>query len=126
MNFSENYFLEDIEAVCNECNNPFKQDMPYNNELVAFDCDDNITRYLPIYGNNGYIELMRNLGVDVCNIRQQDIVLFEESYSKKLPYSIKLRGRIKCPFCGSNNCTVKSREIKEKPKGQWVKLYING
>jgi len=125
---ADNYCIDQLQCVCEECKNKFLDYFPTNYELVCFSLDDGKKIFLPTYGKYGYLDLLSKL---VDGWKQTDaitkIVLdkFLRELQKIIPNKVVM-DKAKCTVCGSYNIRVINRQTKLNLKVDWLEIDKNG
>lgn len=122
--YANNYCVDQLQCVCEECKTIFLDYFPANYELVCFSLEDGKKKFLPTYGKYGYLDLLSKL---VDGWKQTDaitkIVLdnFLQKLQKIIPYKVVM-DKTKCTVCGSYNIRVINRQTKLSPKVDWLEI----
>ena len=119
------YCVEKLECSCNNCKNVFGDAIPADYELVSFVLPDEEKVFLPTYGENGYLYLLKRL-VPEWN-EKDDITpgisrLFEERINQYTPYKVQTYNKTKCPKCKSEDITISARALMKNASIRWIKI----
>ena len=116
-----------MKYKCQICNMSFIDYIPYNGELVQFECDDKKKRYLPVYGKNGYLDLFKKLidgWSDDKSITEKDTKLFEHKLSEICPYRVALYFKARCPYCSSYKILILQEMIRDNFPVDWIEIQF--
>lgn len=123
--FLEEYCVEKIDCVCQKCQKEFFDIIPFGYELVSFCVEGGERVFLPTYGKNGYLYLLKEL-VPEWNenkeINYTIIRLFENRICKYTPYKITTNNKTLCPQCKSDLIKIFKRTTVENYPVKWMEI----
>lgn len=124
----ENYCIQELECMCNECKNHFYDYMELNYELVCFRDEVGKKYFLPTYGKYGYLYLLEKL-VDEWSAKDEISKKISDKFEKELnkftQNKVKINGRVECPFCKKCNVSINKRNTIAKGPINWLKIDIS-
>ncbi len=121
----DDYSVELLRCGCNNCKKVFTDIVPLGFELVRFDISNKESVFLPTYGLNGYLDLLKKIIPEWSEseeITYRIAKLFEQRLNDYTPYKVKFHNRAQCPECESNDITVFDRKIKNKYPINWLEV----
>ena len=122
-----NITIEKVVCYCENCNYSFSEVLPSNYELVRFKTQSDKYVFLPTYGKNGYIELLKKLVKEWTENKTITPIItkkFEFELNKYTPYKIVFRNIILCPKC-NNKIKVLDRQTEINEQIEWIKIDEN-
>lgn len=124
----ENYSIQELECICNDCNNQFSDYMALNYELVCFEDEVGKKYFLPTYGEYGYLYLLERL-VDEWSANGKITKKITEEFERKInqvtQQNVILCNRVRCPFCKRYNVFIDKRNTIVKGPINWLKIDIS-
>jgi len=124
----EDYCIQELECICNDCKIQFYDYMELNYELVCFKDEVGKKYFLPTYGKYGYLYLLERL-VDEWNENDRITKMVTEKFERKLNeitrYSVTLCNRVSCPVCKQCNVFVAKRNIIKNGSINWLKIDVS-
>lgn len=121
------YCVTEKRYRCRQCGAHFTDRIPVNDELVRFDCGDGLPRFLPTYGEGGYLDWLKRL--TDWEEPQPITVSVSEELMKKLsdrcPCRVSLWKRAsapECPRCHAKESTLESEQVKENTPLGWLEI----
>jgi len=118
---------EEWTCRCTVCGTVFQKNLPADYELVPFSCGDGKTRFLPVYGPGGYLDLLERLVPGWT--RDQAITAkvsgaLERELSRRLPYPVELysRAKLRCPACGGQEFAIEQKQTILNAPIQWLEI----
>ena len=101
----KHYCVEKLMCCCNTCKNEFVDIIPFGYELICFDMASGEKVFLPTYGENGYLDLLKKLVPewnDSKEISFKVSKLFEERINNYTPYKVSYHNKTECMFLSIN------------------------
>lgn len=124
---TENHCIQELECICNDCNNQFSELIPLNYELVCFEDEVGKKYFLPTYGKYGYLDLLDKLVEQWHyneNITKNIVEKFERKLNEITQLKVSMVDGVRCPFCKSENIFICKRNTLEKYPVNWLKIDI--
>lgn len=119
------YCVEKVICSCNNCKNEFADIIPFGYELVCFDKESIEKVFLPTYGENGYLDLLKKL-IPEWNESDEITCIISKKFEEKInyftPYKVVQHNKTICPKCGSTEITISERKIKENYPINWMEI----
>lgn len=124
----ENYCIQELECICNNCNNQFSDYMALNYELVCFEDEVGKKYFLPTYGKYGYLYLLEIL-VDEWSANDKITKKITEEFERKInqftQQNVTFCNRVRCPLCKRYNVFIDKRNTIVKGTINWLKIDIS-
>ena len=119
------YCVEKKRCCCDKCGNQFEEIIPLGFDLVCFESNMGAKVFLPTYGKNGYLELLKKI-VPEWDEKNEISVGIAKTFEKRLnlytPYRVEFYNRTKCPQCGSDRVFVEERIPIENYPIKWITI----
>lgn len=129
----QQYSVRKVFYSCNSCGKSFSVLQPYGNDVVKYVATDGEDeRWLPTYGEGGYLYLMERLLPDF--MQNQEITMaisrrFERVFSplqkmskNGLPFVLFIRAR--CSACGSTDLRTEKESLLNSPPLEWMEYRL--
>ncbi len=119
------YCIERKTCKCNKCNLIFNEHAPLNYESVCFETESGEKFFLPTYGENGYLDLLKKL---VPGWNEKDEITapvcreFIARLNEITPYKVDFQGKTICPGCKSEDIIVVDRCIENECSFKWLEI----
>ena len=120
-----NPVIERVSCYCEKCDHRFVDFIPANDELVRFKTISGAYVFLPTYGKNGYLKLLRRLVDDWDYSKEITPVItkqFENEINKYTPYRVFYSNMISCPQCNDARIRVEKRKTELVDSIVWIKV----
>ncbi len=124
------YFIRKSESLCISCSIKFIILSSYDNTIVKYvEPTSGEERWLPLYGDGGYLDLMHRL-VPEFDSSQEITMLISKSFERifsplqepsNAGYPFVLFIRPSCPQCGSTDLRIVSEKVLDTPRVNWMK-----
>lgn len=124
----EDYCIQRLECICNDCKNQFYDYMELDYELVCFKDEVGKKYFLPTYGKYGYLYLLEKL---VDEWRPNDTITknitekFEKKINEVTQYKVTLSYMAECPSCKKCNVFINKRNTIVKGPINWLKINVS-
>lgn len=128
------YIVRQILYLCDSCDTSFSTLVPQGNDLVKYISQDGKEeRWLPTYGEGGYLSLMKKLILDFDHNQEISMEIsrrFESAFSaiQKRPATtgmpFVLFVRANCPKCHSENLKVVKESLLDTPPLLWMEYKL--
>lgn len=122
---ASNYVVDVLYCVCNDCAFTFSDIVPTNYELVCFESSTNEKLFIPTYGKNGYLDLLKKLVPDWNGndeITDNNYQIFLDKLNNFTPYPIYGCSKKACPICQSKSIKVLKRTTKQNYTVKWLEI----
>ncbi len=124
----ENYCIQELECICNDCNSQFSDYMALNYELVCFEDEVGKKYFLPAYGEYGYLYLL-GIWIDGWSANDKITKKVTEEFERKInqvtKQNVVLCNKVRCPFCKGDNVFIKKRNVIVKAPINWLEIDIS-
>jgi len=122
----DNYCVEKRTWYCDNCAHQFTEYAPLNYELAYFDGEDGQRYFLPVYGRNGYLELMEKL-MPERDLSKPVLPDSASEFMRRLCDVTNVRlispqMQPYCPMCGSTKTTCEQRTVLHNHPVSWVSI----
>ncbi len=126
---SDNYCIEEQIWLCDGCAHRFIEYAPSNCELVCFDGEDGQRYFLPVYGRNGYLELMKKL-IPERDMRKPVYPDAASEFVRRLRNVTTVclsspKTPPRCPICCSTKTTCAQRTVLHNHPVLWVSIDLD-
>lgn len=123
---ADNYCIEKLSCICNECAIEFDSLVPSNYELVCFEDSSGSRYFLPVYGECGYLYLLEKLfHRPIPQVTAQITAEFNKRLSSITARTVSLLQKNRCPSCKGENITVLGREVMHNYPVRWLGIDID-
>ncbi|MBR4915203.1 MAG: hypothetical protein IKZ42_07995 [Clostridiales bacterium] len=122
---TDNYVIDKLMYKCNKCGAEFDDIVPGNYELVQMIAIPGKKVFLPTYGKNGYLDLMKRFVPEwdgKSELTNAMASKFENLIKEHTPYGIFMDCSVGCPECSSKDLTVTERTTEQNFPIEWVTL----
>ena len=127
----KSYCINSLDYKCSICNEESTILVPHGNEIIKCkEVNGDETRWLPTYGNGGFLELLEILVPDNIQTNEVSIKIareFERSLQPHMEKSTKGNlftlvglGRHKCFNCDSTELKLMKETMQVSPEVQWM------
>jgi hypothetical protein len=129
VNPPKQYAVRDVRYTCNSCGESFSVLEPLGYELVKYVSSDYAEeRWLPTYGETGYLHLIEQLLPDFTQDQEITVSIskrFEKAFSAiqkpsktGMPFVVFVRAR--CSACGSTDLNTIKEALLDTPPLKWM------
>ena len=121
----KHYCVEKKICSCKKCKNIFVDIIPFGYELVCFNKESIEKVFLPTYGENGYLELLKKLVPewdDTQEITYKISKIFENRINNYTPYKVSNYNKTECPKCKSDAVGVIKRNTEANYPIKWIEI----
>lgn len=121
----KHYCVEKLMCCRNTCKNEFVDIIPFGYELICFDMASGEKVFLPTYGENGYLDLLKKLVPewnDSKEISFKVSKLFEERINNYTPCKVSYHNKTECMKCHSTEIVITKRIMKENYPIRWIEI----
>lgn len=124
------YWVNSLQYLCENCKKIFEIDIPKGDDIVKFENQDlSQMRWLPVYGDNGYISLFKKFypsykGEMYPKIVNEFITKLNNHIEKVYAtdyYQISY-DKHECIYCKSRRIKILKENVLENPNLDWMKL----
>ncbi len=129
----KNYCVRDVRYCCSNCGKSFSVLYPEHNELVKYvETDSGEERWLPTFGDLGYLDLMERLvpsfskgseiSMSISREFEKEFSRIQERSESGRPFSLFIKAI--CPNCEGENLQIEQEQKLESPPLPWMRFWL--